>query len=105
MTTVYLAIAAGAAALGFALVLTLRILREEQGNETVRFIGRAIQEGAMAFLTREYRMLAIFVLLVFAILVVFIDYDVLAGSRMSPTSRRPPLHTLRARSARHSPGS
>ena len=77
MTTVYLAIAAGAAALGFALVLTLRILREEQGNETVRFIGRAIQEGAMAFLTREYRMLAIFVLLVFAILVVFIDYDVL----------------------------
>ena len=77
VTTVYLAIAAGAAALGFALVLTLRILREEQGNETVRFIGRAIQEGAMAFLTREYRMLAIFVLLVFAILVVFIDYDVL----------------------------
>ncbi len=77
MTTVYLAIAAGAAALGFALVLTLRILREEQGNETVRFIGRAIQEGAMAFLTREYRMLAIFVLLVFAILAVFIDYDVL----------------------------
>ena len=77
MTTVYLAIAAGAAALGFALVLTLRILREEQGNETVRFIGRAIQEGAMAFLTREYRMLAIFVLLVFAILAVFIDYDAL----------------------------
>ena len=77
MTTVYLAIAAGAAALGFALVLTLRILREEQGNETVRFIGRAIQEGAMAFLTREYRMLAIFVLLVFAVLAVFIDYDVL----------------------------
>ena len=77
MTTVYLAIAAGAAALGFALVLTLRILREEQGNETVRFIGGAIQEGAMAFLTREYRMLAIFVLLVFAILAVFIDYDAL----------------------------
>ena len=77
MTTVYLAIAAGAAALGFALVLTLRILREEKGNETVQFIGRAIQEGAMAFLAREYRMLAIFVLLVFAILAVFIDYDVL----------------------------
>ena len=77
MTTVYLAIAAGAAALGFALILTLRILREEQGNETVRFIGRAIQEGAMAFLTREYRMLAIFVVLVFAVLAVFIDYDVL----------------------------
>ena len=77
MTTVYLAIAAGAAALGFALVLTLRILREEEGNETVRFIGRAIQEGAMAFLTREYRMLAIFVLLVFVVLAVFIDYDAL----------------------------
>ncbi len=77
MTTVYLALAAGATALGFALVLTLRILREEKGNETVQFIGRAIQEGAMAFLTREYRMLAVFVLLVFAVLAVFIDYDVL----------------------------
>ncbi len=77
MTTVYLALAAGAAALGFALVLTLNILRQDKGDETVQFIGRAIQEGAMAFLAREYRMLAIFVLLVFAILAVFIDYDVL----------------------------
>ena len=84
MTTVYLALAAGAAALGFALFLTLRILREEKGNETVQFIGRAIQEGAMAFLAREYRMLAVFVLLVFAILAVFIDYDVLGRIEGEP---------------------
>ena len=77
MTTVYFALAAGAAALGFALVLTLNILRQDKGDQTVQFIGRAIQEGAMAFLAREYRMLAIFVLLVFAILAIFIDYDVL----------------------------
>ena len=76
MTIIFLAIAAGGVALGFAFLLTLNVLRQDQGNETIRFIGRAIQEGAMAFLTREYRMLAIFVLLMFAVLALFVDYDV-----------------------------
>ena len=76
MTILYIAIAAGVVALGFAFVLTLGVLRQDQGDETVRFIGRAIQEGAMAFLAREYRMIAIFVVFMTGVLALFIDYDV-----------------------------
>ena len=77
MIILYLAIAAGVVALIFALLLTLNILRQDEGDETVRFIGKAIQEGAKAFLTREYTVLAIFVVIVCIVLAVFIDYDVL----------------------------
>ena len=76
MTIFYLAIAASVVALGFALVMTLSILRQDKGSETIQFIGRAIQEGAMAFLLREYRLLALFVVIVTIVLAVFIDYDV-----------------------------
>ena len=77
MTILYLAIGAGALALVFALVLTLNVLRQDKGDESIQAIGRAIQEGAMAFLSTEYRLLAVFVIVMFVILAVFIDYDVL----------------------------
>ena len=76
MTIFYLAIAAGVVALGFSFALTLNILRRDRGSETIQFIGRAIQDGAMAFLSLEYRILALFVVVIFVILAVFIDYDV-----------------------------
>lgn len=77
MAPLFIAIAAGITALVFAAYLAWSLLQEDEGNETVQFIGRAIQEGAMAFLSREYRMLGIFVAGVFVVLLVFIDIDVL----------------------------
>ena len=77
MTILLAAIVAGVVALAFSALLTMRILKSDEGSEEVRFIGNAIREGAMAFLSREYRLLAIFVVAVFIILAVFIDYDVL----------------------------
>ena len=68
---------AGVVALAFAAYLAWKIMQSDEGNEQVRFIGNAIREGAMAFLSREYRLLAVFVIVVFVILSVFIDYDVL----------------------------
>ena len=76
MTILYLAIGAGALALAFALALALNILKQDPGSETVRSIVRAIQDGANAFLAREYLMLGVFVIAMFAILAIFIDYDV-----------------------------
>ena len=73
----YLSIVAGVIALAFAAYLAWKIMQSDEGSEQVRFIGNAIREGAMAFLSREYRLLAIFVVVVFAILWVFIDFDVL----------------------------
>ncbi len=72
-----LAFAAAAIGLVFALLRALDILRQDKGSETIQFIGRAIQEGAMAFLSREYRLLAIFVVIMFAVLATLIDYDLL----------------------------
>ena len=77
MEIIVLAIIAGAVALGFGGILTLNLLRQDEGDETVRFIGRAIREGAMAFLSREYTFLSLFVVAMFVILLLFIDYDVI----------------------------
>ncbi len=77
MEIIVLAIIAGAVALGFGGILTLNLLRQDEGDETVRFIGRAIREGAMAFLSREYTFLSLFVVAMFIILLLFIDYDVI----------------------------
>jgi K(+)-stimulated pyrophosphate-energized sodium pump len=76
MTIVSIAFAAGGVGLLFALIQAIRIVKLDKGNETVQFIGRAIQEGAMAFLSREYRLLGMFVVVMAVILAVFIDYDV-----------------------------
>ncbi len=86
MTILYIAIAAGAVAFGFALALAINIMRQDKGDETIQFIGRAIQEGAMAFLSREYRFLAIFVVAATVILALFIDYD-LTGRVAENTER------------------
>ena len=74
MLAIAIAIGTGALSLLFAAGLTLRVLKEDQGTEAMKEIGKAIQEGAMAFLSREYRTLAIFVVLVAIVLGVLIDY-------------------------------
>jgi len=76
VTILYIAWAAGLVGLGFALILTINLLRQDKGDETIQFIGRAIQEGATAFLAREYRFLAVFIVAMVVVLAVFIDYDV-----------------------------
>lgn len=77
MEIILLAIVAGVVALVFALILTLNVTRQDGGSDEIQFIGRAIQQGAMAFLTREYTLLAGFVVVVAIILAAFIDFDVL----------------------------
>tara|TARA_Y100000590_G_scaffold200234_1_gene227503 strand:+ start:16375 stop:18429 length:2055 start_codon:yes stop_codon:yes gene_type:complete len=77
LITFYIAFAASAVGMVFALFLTLKIIRQDNGNETIQFIGKAIEEGAMAFLSREYRLLSIFVVAMFIVLAALIDYDVL----------------------------
>lgn len=70
-------LAAGALAILFAIYLIVRVLRESAGNERVQEIGRAIQEGAMAFLSTQYRILAIFVAVITVVIAVLIDFDAL----------------------------
>ena len=77
MDSILLAIAAGVVGLVVAGLLALRVLRQPQGNEAVREIGDLIREGSAAFLRKEYSILAVFVIVMFAILAIFIDYNIL----------------------------
>lgn len=65
---VYLAIACGIYALVFAFMKASWITRQDPGTDKMREIGAAIREGAMAFLAREYKVLAVVVVLVAALL-------------------------------------
>ena len=73
MENILIAMGAGVLSLLFAAGLTYRVLKEDQGTDAMKDIGKAIQEGASAFLAREYRTLAIFVVLVTIVLGVLID--------------------------------
>ncbi|MGH9379227.1 MAG: sodium-translocating pyrophosphatase [Thermoanaerobaculia bacterium] len=58
----------GVVALLFAWLRSGWIRRQDDGNDTMRTIAAHIREGAMAFLAREYRVLALFVLAMAALL-------------------------------------
>ena len=51
LTILFIAIGAGVLALVFALLLALNIRKQDEGDETIRFIGNAIRDGANAFLS------------------------------------------------------
>ena len=82
MEILIVAIIAGVLALIFSAFRVFAVVREDEGNETMQNIARAIQLGAAAFLKREYAVLAIFVAAVFVVLLLFIDLDVLDKSPM-----------------------
>ncbi|MBI4297282.1 MAG: sodium/proton-translocating pyrophosphatase, partial [Chloroflexi bacterium] len=56
-------VAAGIVAVLFALYLVRYVLRQDAGSERMREIGDIILEGAMAFLKRQYRTIAILALI------------------------------------------
>ncbi|MGI6575960.1 MAG: sodium-translocating pyrophosphatase [bacterium] len=74
MESIYVALGVGLVALAFAGMQAARINRAQPGNARMKEIAEAIEEGAMAFLSREYRSLAIFVGIVFVALSAFIDF-------------------------------
>ena len=89
MTILIIALIAAAIALLFAAVRARDVLAEDEGNEAMRRIGKAIQLGAATFLRREYTFIAVFVAVVFVVLLLFIDIDLLdkfAGSNQRWTS-------------------
>ena len=74
-----LILVAGALALGFVGYLVAMILRESEGTEKMKEISVAIRQGAMAFLRREFIVLAIFTVVVFIVLAIFIEPKPLVG--------------------------
>ena len=76
-----LALIASVIGLGFAIYTALWVVRQDTGNDRMRKIAAAIQRGAAAFLTREYRYVAILVAIVTVVLLIL---SVIPNSGMSP---------------------
>ena len=61
----YVSAGVGALALLYALFLAMKVKRQEEGTERMKQIAASINEGARAFLFSEYRILVIFVAVLF----------------------------------------
>ena len=65
---IYLAPILGICALLFAFYLTRKVSRQDAGTDRMKEIAGAIAEGARAFLTAEYKILVIFVAVLFVLI-------------------------------------
>ncbi len=68
LTLAYAVLAIAIAALAVAFGLRARVLAASEGTEKMKEIAAAVQEGAAAYLTRQFRTLSIFVGIVFFLL-------------------------------------
>jgi K(+)-stimulated pyrophosphate-energized sodium pump len=57
-------------ALGYAYVLVREVLKADQGTPNMQNISKAVQEGAAAYLNRQFRTLGVFSIIVFVLLLV-----------------------------------
>ena len=73
MTIVYAAIICGLIAVAYGIITSAQVLRAPPGNEKMQEIAAAIQEGAKAYLGRQYRTIAIVGVIVLALVWVFLD--------------------------------
>ena len=73
MSYLMTSIVVGVAALAFALMLSGSIAKASAGNARMQEIAGYIHEGAMAFLYREYKYLAIFVAVVAGVIAAFLS--------------------------------
>ena len=75
---VLFAVAGGAAAIVFALVLIALVLRMPPGNARMQEIAAAIQEGASAYLNRQYTVIAIIGVVIAIVIGVAINWETAA---------------------------
>jgi K(+)-stimulated pyrophosphate-energized sodium pump len=81
-------LAGGSAIAGLVAALWLArwVVAQDAGPEIIQKVGRLIQEGSMAFLRREYMILAVFVAVVAVVLAALIDFNVTDNATVAATN-------------------
>ncbi len=73
-STAWFGVAGGLAAVAFAVVLIFLVLNQPNGNDRMREIAAAIQEGAAAYLNRQYTVIAIIGVIIAVVIGFFINW-------------------------------
>src|SRR5437763_6968513 len=76
---VWISMICAVAGLGFAFLLIQRILAASPGNERMRQISGAVQEGAKAYLNRQVITISAIAVVIFILLFIFKDHATAAG--------------------------
>jgi K(+)-stimulated pyrophosphate-energized sodium pump len=79
---VAIVLAISLAALAFAAYLVRAVMAADQGTPTMREIAQAVQEGAAAYLRRQFKTLGVFAVIVFLLLLVLPVHDGGLGTRI-----------------------
>src|ERR1700719_2893840 len=77
--TALYAVAGGLAAVLFAILLIVLVLRQPPGNSRMQEIAAAIQEGASAYLNRQYTTIAAAGAVIFILALVVLGWQVALG--------------------------
>ncbi len=75
----YIAIVVSLLALAYAGYLSMKILKVDSGSQKMQDIAAAIKEGAMAYMKRQYKTIAIFALLITILLGWLFPWPIAAG--------------------------
>jgi len=78
-TSMIIALAAAVISIVYGLVLVASISRKEQGSKKMIEIAKAIQEGAMAFLNRQYSTVGIVAAVLFVVLLYVLGWKIAVG--------------------------
>src|SRR3989339_1874404 len=62
-------------ALAYAAYLVTRVLSEKTGTQTMQEIAASIQEGASAYLNRQYKTIAVFAIIIFIVLIIVLPSE------------------------------
>ena len=79
MDALYFAIACGAVAIAYGVYAIRSVLAADAGNERMRQIADAVQEGARAYLNRQYMTIGVAGAIIFVLLAVFLGFSQAVG--------------------------